>query len=156
MPASTPSDRPPHDRRPPAGHPAEHETTRLHPSRTVRAVFLIAGFVSLGLGALGVFLPLLPTTVFVLVAAYCFARSSERFHTALLRHKHFGPAIQNWQTHRCISRQSKGYAIGLIALSFGVTTALVLESSLFRVLLVALGAALVLYLYRLPTCGGEP
>lgn len=150
-PASPPP--PDQDRPQLSGNPAERETIRLHPSRTVRALFLVGGFLSLGLGGLGVFLPLLPTTVFVLVAAYCFARSSERFHTALLRHKRFGPAIRNWQTHRCISRRGKAYAIGLIALTFGLSTSLVVEGALSRIALVALGAALVLYLYRLPTCG---
>ena len=63
--------------------------------------------ISLGLGALGAALPLLPTTPFVLAAAFCFARSSERWHAWLLAHRTFGPLIINWQEHRAISRNTK-------------------------------------------------
>jgi uncharacterized membrane protein YbaN (DUF454 family) len=141
-PPSQPSDREAIDR----------EVVRVHRSRAARAFFITVGFLSLALGIIGAFLPLLPTTVFVLLAAYCFARSSERFYTALLTNKHFGPAIRDWQRHRCISQRSKTYAIVLIALSFGITTTGFVESTLSRVLLVLLGAALVVYLYRLPSC----
>ena len=59
----------------------------------MRVIWLIAGSISLGLGLLGVFLPLLPTVPFVLLAAFCFARSSERLHDWMLEHPKFGPAI---------------------------------------------------------------
>lgn len=137
----------------PDPEPADPEPPRVHRSRTARALYLSVGVLSLTLGVIGAFLPLLPTTVFVLIAAYCFARSSERFYTALLDNKHFGPTIRNWQAHRCISRQGRTYAIALIVLSFGVTTTGFVEGVLLRVVLVALAAALILYLARLPTCG---
>lgn len=133
----------------------DRESVRVHRSRAARALYLSVGFLSLTLGIIGAFLPLLPTTVFVLIAAYCFARSSERFYTALLSNKHFGPMIRDWQTHRCISRQSRTYAIVLIVLSFGVTTAGFVEGTLLRVVLVALAGALVFYLSSLPTCGDK-
>lgn len=128
---------------------------RVHPSRVARALILAVGFISLALGVLGVFLPLLPTTVFILVAAYCFARSSERFYTGLLNNKRFGPAIRDWQTHKCMSRRSKTYAVAMIVLSFGFTTVLYMEEITARVLLVTLGAALILYLTSLPTCEAD-
>jgi hypothetical protein len=140
---------------PPDRETSDREPVRVHRSRAARAFFLTAGFVSLALGIIGAFLPLLPTTVFVLLAAYCFARSSERFYTALLDSKHFGPVIHDWQQNRCISRTSKVYAIVLIVLSFGVTTTSFVESTLPRILLVLLGAALVVYLSRLPSCEKE-
>lgn len=64
----------------------------------------------MGLGLLGVFLPLLPTTPFVLLAAFCFARSSERYHQWLLQHKIFGPLILNWQEHGVISLKAKKWS----------------------------------------------
>jgi len=147
-----PPERPPH---PPDCETPDREPVRVHRSRAARAFFITVGFVSLALGIIGAFLPLLPTTVFVLVAAYCFARSSERFYTALLDNKHFGPAIQDWQQHKCISQRSKVYAIALVVLSFGITTSGFVDSSPSRALLALLGATLVVYLYRLPSCGSE-
>lgn len=140
---------------PPDREAPDREAVRVHRSRAARAFFITAGFVSLALGIIGAFLPLLPTTVFVLVAAYCFARSSERFYTALLDNKHFGPAIRDWQQHKCISQSSKVYAIVLIVISFGITTTSFVEGTLSIVLLALLGVTLVVYLYRLPSCRSE-
>ncbi len=75
--------------------------------RMARPLWFVLGMISLGLGALGAALPLLPTTPFVLAAAFCFARSSERWHAWLLAHRTFGPLIINWQEHRAISRNTK-------------------------------------------------
>ena len=136
--------------------PLNPEPTRLHRSAVARGLFTALGFLSLSLGILGMFVPLLPTTVFILIAAYCFARSSERFYEALLRHKRFGPMIRDWQTHRCISRRNKRIAITLVILSFGLTTGFFLQSTAWRVGLLSFGAALALYLYTLPTCERVP
>ncbi len=86
-------------------------------------LLLTAGMVLTGLAALGVVLPLLPTTPLLLLAAACFANSSEKYHRWLLEHPVFGPFIRNWQEKRCIPRRAKmiavisillfgGYAIG--------------------------------------------
>ena len=76
-------------------------------SHAKRIVLILVGVVSLALGALGVFLPLLPTTPFVLVSAFAFANSSERLHQWLLDHNVFGPLIANWRNHGAISRRTK-------------------------------------------------
>lgn len=68
---------------------------------------IVAGIISLALGGLGVVLPLLPTTPFVLVAAFAFAKSSDRLHQWLLDHDVFGPLIANWQRYGAISRKAK-------------------------------------------------
>lgn len=72
------------------------------------------GFVFVGLGALGVFLPLLPTTPFLLLAAGCFARSSEKWHAWLLDSRLFGPLLRDWESNRCIPRGAR--AISLISM----------------------------------------
>lgn len=72
------------------------------------------GFVFLGIGALGVILPLLPATPFVLLAAACFARSSERWHRWLLASATFGPMVRNWEDNRCISSRVK--LIGILSM----------------------------------------
>ena len=76
-------------------------------SHAKRIVLILVGLTALALGALGVFLPLLPTTPFVLVAAIAFANSSERLHQWLLDHDIFGPLIENWRRYGAISRPTK-------------------------------------------------
>ncbi|MEM9384398.1 MAG: YbaN family protein [Pseudomonadota bacterium] len=73
----------------------------------MRILWFSIGAIALALGALGVLLPLLPTTPFVLLAAYCFARSSRRCHRWLLEHALFGPLIIDWQREGAISRRAK-------------------------------------------------
>ncbi len=80
----------------------------------VRGFWLLLGLLSLALGALGVFLPLLPTTPFILLAAYCFARSSRRLHNWLLHHRTFGPLIENWNRYGAIARPAK--ILGVVSL----------------------------------------
>lgn len=84
----------------------------------IQALWLMAGLLALALGILGAFLPLLPTTPFVILAAACFARSSERLHGWLLSHSVFGPAIRDWQQHRAISRRGKRAALVAMAAVF--------------------------------------
>jgi len=79
------------------------------------------GALFLLLGVLGLFLPVLPTTPFLLLAAACFARSSRRIFTWLLNHPQFGPLIREWREHRSIPYRAKRTALGLIALSFAVS-----------------------------------
>ena len=72
-----------------------------------RIGLIVAGLVSLAIGAVGIFVPLLPTTPLVLLAAFCFANSSERLHQWLLDHNVFGPLIDNWRRYGAISRNAK-------------------------------------------------
>ena len=81
----------------------------------LRFAYLLAGFALLGLGIIGAFLPLMPTTIFVILAAGCFARSSRRLEEWLLAHKQFGPLIKAWRTVGAIPRRGKVLAsIGMI------------------------------------------
>ena len=76
------------------------------PSRFRWAWWLLA-YASLGTGIVGIFIPGLPTTVFILVAAYAAARGSDRLHAYLLQHAQFGPMIRDWQAHGAVSRRAK-------------------------------------------------
>lgn len=93
-------------------------------SPIIRAAWLTAGFVCLGLGLLGIPLPLLPTTPFLLLAAFCFARGSERLHKWLITHPRLGPPIEAWQRERAISRSAKRASMVAIILVFGLSFAL--------------------------------
>jgi uncharacterized membrane protein YbaN (DUF454 family) len=83
----------------------------------LRAAYLAGGFLSLGLGGLGVLLPLLPTVPFVILAAFCFARSSQRLEQKLLDNPHFGPSIRLWREKGAISRRGKRAALAAFAFS---------------------------------------
>jgi len=82
-----------------------------------RALFLIVGLACVGLGLLGAVLPVLPTTPFMIVALWCFARSSERFHDWLYNHRLFGPPLQQWDQFRVIPPAVKFTAISAMAIS---------------------------------------
>ncbi len=117
----------------------------------LRAAILVAGFLCVGLAALGVVLPLLPTTPFLLLAAACFARSSPRFYRALLGNRVFGPLIRDWREHRSIPLHAKVMAITAIALVLGSTILFAVREPALRIGLAAFGAGLCLWLWRLPT-----
>lgn len=85
-----------------------------------RWLWLILAYVSLGLGIVGIFLPGIPTTPFVLLAAYAAGRGSERLHAWMLGHRSFGPMIRDWQASGAVSRKAKYWAIGTMALSAAI------------------------------------
>lgn len=120
-----------------------------HDSRWVRYFCLGAGFVALGLGLVGIVVPVLPTTPFVLLAAACFARSSTRIHDAMLGHRVAGPIIHDWQAHRAMPRKAKRAGFALMAVSFG-SSILIVDSAWHRLMLAALGLALAFFLWRVP------
>jgi hypothetical protein len=81
----------------------------------VRWALWSLGVLALALGIVGVFLPLLPTTVFLLIALWAFSRSSPRFHRWLYDHPRLGPPLRAWHRHRVISPGAKAAAVGLMA-----------------------------------------
>ena len=93
----------------------------LHPSLLVRIVVLVCGSIALLLGIIGIVVPGLPTTPFVLVAAACYARASERFYRWLLRNPTFGPLIIEWRRHHSIPHRIKWLAITLMSLTISVS-----------------------------------
>ncbi len=104
------------------------------PKTPARILWFALAVTSLALGATGVFLPVLPTTPFLLLAAYAAARSSTRLHGWLLGHRVFGPLIRDWQAHRAVSRRAKVVASITMAASavvlFAVGPSLVLAAGI--------------------------
>ncbi len=108
----------------------------------------ILGLASLGLGGLGVALPLLPATPFVLLAAFCFARSSPTLHGWLLRNPTFGKAIRDWRANRAISRKGKAASVAAMALSLALSAALGIELAILGLQALALSGAAAFVLSR--------
>lgn len=91
--------------------------------RLSRPLWVAAGSLSLALGVAGAVLPLLPTTPFVLLSAFCYARGSRRLHDWLVTHPRFGPGIEAWSRHRAISRPAKHMALAAMAAALLVSLA---------------------------------
>jgi hypothetical protein len=127
------------------------EEVRLASNGVARLWFLAAGHLSIGLAVLGVFLPLLPTTPFLLLAAACYARGSVRFYNWLLNSRTFGPLIRNWREHRSIALRYKLLAIGMIAFSIGSTVVFFMPHIAGKVTLSALGLGWIVVLLRIPS-----
>lgn len=123
----------------------------LSESRAARGIYVVAGVSFVALGVLGVFLPLLPTTPFMLLAAACFARSSPRFYAWLVNHPTFGPSIRAWRAHRCIPVRAKRLAIFLIVVTFAISIGLVVSNLYLRLALAALAMVVITYIARIPS-----
>lgn len=82
-----------------------------------RQLYFAGGLVSMALGTVGAFLPVLPTVPFLLLAAFCFARSNPEWEARVLSHPRWGPAIRDWRERRAISRKAKRAALLTLVLS---------------------------------------
>lgn len=122
--------------------------------RAVRWLLWLAGTVALGLGIVGVVLPGLPTTPFVLLAAACYAKASPRLHRWLRAHRLFGPMVRDWEEHRSLTRRTKRFAQGTMLVMVGISAWGLRERPLL--LAVVLVAALigVWVVARIPTRTG--
>lgn len=119
-------------------------------NRLLRWLLICIGLVSTGLGVIGIFVPLLPTTPFLLLAAACFARSSERFHTWLIEHSHLGPIIKGYLDGSGIPLRAKQTSITLVWLTIGSSSLLLVNIIWIQGLLILLALAITCYLWRLP------
>lgn len=119
-------------------------------SPVFRAVLLVVGTASLALGVVGIFLPVLPTTPFLLVTAACYARASTRLYEWLLGQPSLGPVITEWRRSRSFPPGVKVRALVMVVVTFAVSIALI-DSLLARLILLSVAAILLTFLYRIPT-----
>ncbi len=116
-----------------------------------RILFIVAGTICLGLGALGIILPLLPTTPFLLLTAACYMRGSDRMYQWLLNNKWFGKYIRNYREGKGIPLRGKISALVLLWTTISFTAIFIINIDVIRVTLFLIAAIVSIYLIRLPT-----
>jgi hypothetical protein len=119
-------------------------------SRLLRLAFGVIGTVALAFGLLGIVLPILPTTPFLLLAAACYARASTRLHAWLLRQPALGPVIVRWRESRSMAPDVKVRAIAVVFVTFAASILLV-EELVVRAGLAVTGGVVTVFLARIPT-----
>lgn len=120
------------------------------------ALLIVVGSIAVGLGVAGIFLPLLPTTPFLLLAAACYANSSERFYHWLLHHQWFGSYIRNYREGRGIPLVSKVVALALLWLTIGASAIFVVPVLIGKIVLVAIAIGVTIHLLSVKTFKEEP
>jgi len=124
---------------------------RRRPSSLKKVTFIVAGTISLGLGAVGIFLPILPTTPFLLLSAACYYKGSERMHRWLLNNKLFGSYIRNYKEGKGISKAGKVFTIFLLWIAICFSTLLIANNYIVQIVLFAIAIAVTIHIITLPT-----
>jgi len=119
-------------------------------SSLMKGLLIVCGTLCVALGVLGIFLPLLPTTVFLLMAAACYARSSERFYQRLITHRWLGGYIRNHREGRGMRRRDKIGTLVLLWVGIGATIVWTAEATWLRLLLLAVAVGVTVHVVRLP------
>ena len=109
----------------------------------MRWLWAAAGLLALGSGLIGIVLPLVPTVPFLLLAAFCFARSSERLHNWLITHPRLGPPILDWNERGAINPRAKRYATLSILAVFGFSVLIGLRPTILMIQAIVLGLVLL-------------
>lgn len=127
-----------------------HEV-RKHRFLWVRLAFGALGTLFLLVGIIGIFMPILPTTPFLLLATACYARSSHRFYNWLMNHPALGPLIIEWRTYRSIPWRIKLVAVATMTLTFGSSIIFFIKDDWLQLALAFFGVMMVIWLYRIPS-----
>jgi len=112
--------------------------------------YFALGWTCVGLGIIGAFLPLLPTTIFLIVAAWAFAKSSPRWHQWLREHPRFGHLIRGWEEHHAMPRRAKRVAWATLAVSYLFTATVLGPFSLGAIIGGVCIAAVAIYIAHIP------
>jgi uncharacterized protein len=114
---------------------------------TVKYLYLVFGWTMLLLGAIGVLLPLLPTTPFIILAAYCFNKGSPKIHQMLLDNKYFGGMIKDWEQSKVIRLKAKIYSTSMIIPLFAYTLAYVDVHISLKFIITAIGISVLTFIW---------
>jgi uncharacterized membrane protein YbaN (DUF454 family) len=123
----------------------------------MRLIWLTAGLTCVGVGGVGVVVPGLPTTVFFIMAAYCFSRSSERLERWVLDLPRIGPAVADYRAGLGMPKRAKVWAIAMMVVFCGLSAGLLIDNLTIRLTVIAVGIVGVWWVgYRTPTSTGIP
>lgn len=117
----------------------------------IRILFIFFAFFTLILGIIGIFIPLLPTTPFLLLSSFLFMKSSPRLQEWLLRNKYLGPYIVNFQKNKAISLQTKIFTISLLWTSILISAFVFVENVWIRILLFVIAVAVSTHILSFKT-----
>ena len=119
--------------------------------KIVRVLFFVAGTIFLALGAIGIVLPVLPTTPFLLLALACYCRSSQRMTRWMLTNRYFGKYIRNYKEGKGIPMKTKLFALTVLWIAIVYSAIFIIPIWIAQLILFAVAAAVTLHLFRLPT-----
>ena len=125
-------------------------------SRVLRSLFLVLGFFFVGMAFVGIAVPLIPTVGPVLLAAFFFSKSSERFDDWLVNNRLFGGIVRDWRAGLGFTIRAKTIAIVAIVITFTISVVFVVEPTFIRIGLIVLASILVVYIAQLPTKQNVP
>lgn len=117
----------------------------------IKAFLIIIGSTSLLLGIMGLFLPILPTTPFLLLSAFCFSKSSDNLYRKLLGNKYFGSYIRDYQEGKGIPKRVKTFALITLWTAIGFSIFFLIDSILFKSLLIIVATAVTIHILSVKT-----
>lgn len=120
-------------------------------SKLIRGVLIAAGSLFVGLAVLGIFLPLLPTTPFLLLAAACYVRSSKRFYNWLLNNRWFGNYVKNYREKKGVPLRVKLLSVSLLWITILFSAAFVVDILLVRIILILIASCVTIHILRIRT-----
>jgi uncharacterized protein len=136
---------------------AQAPVSKVKKHKAIRALLIIAGSISLALGAIGIFVPILPTTPFLLLSAACYMRSSDRLLNWLLNNRWFGQYIKNYQEGRGIPKKTKIIALTFLWITIAYSACFVVDEILIaQIALLLVAAGVSIHLIRTPTFKSQP
>ncbi|WGM88946.1 MAG: YbaN family protein [Candidatus Bathyarchaeota archaeon] len=121
-------------------------------NRIVRSLFFVAGTITLVIGAIGIVLPILPTTPFLLLSLACYLRSSERMSQWMLNNKYFGKYIRNYKDGKGIPLKTKLFAITVLWITITLSAVVFVPILVVQIILFIVATAVTVHLVKLPTC----
>lgn len=124
--------------------------TKIEENRFKRIFYFVMGVICVIMGIIGIFLPVWPTTIFIIIAAWFFVRSSEKYYLMLIRNRMFGKMIRNYREFRGIEPRARIKSLVLLWLTLGISFYLV-DTLWVRLLLICVGIGVTWHLYALKT-----
>ncbi len=123
----------------------------IHSNRLTRVLLIIAGWLLVALGVIGIFLPVMPTTIFLIIAAACFARSSERFYDWLINNKYLGKFIRDYREHGGMPVRAKIIAILMLNIAIGYSALFAVDPLWLKILLFTIAVSVTIYILSIKT-----